>query len=135
MAIIDINFSPSQRQLRQFGLVCLVALPLITWFWAGSSSAVGWAGIVGAVLCGLGFVAPNLLKPVFLGLTIVTLPIGLVVGEVAMLLLYFGLFFPMAVALRLAGRDALQRRNQTSRETFWQKRKQNTAVRSYYHQF
>ena len=29
MSLIEINWSPSLKQLRQFGVLCLVALPLL----------------------------------------------------------------------------------------------------------
>lgn len=135
MAIVDINFNPSHRQLRQFGVVCLIALPLLTWLWTADTTWTGRAAAAGGVLCGTGLIAPAFLRPVFLGLTIITLPIGLVAGEIAMLLLYFGVFLPMSVILRLAGRDSLQRQHQPDRKTYWQSRKQSTSVRSYYHQF
>ncbi len=135
MAILDVNFSPSSRQLRQFGLVCLAALPLIAWLWTRSLPAVGWAGGAGLLLCVAGFVAPQVLKPVFLGLTLITLPIGLVVGELTMLLLYFGLFLPMALVFRLTGRDSLMRRHRADAETFWNERQSPRNVRNYYHQF
>ena len=135
MAMFDVNFNPTNRQLRQFGAICLVALPFVAWLWTDNVVIAGWAGAVGLVLCGIGLVAPRSLRPVFLGLTIVTLPIGLVAGEAAMLLIYFGLFLPMAIVLRMAGRDSLSRRSQAGKKTFWQERKQPTSVRNYYHQF
>ncbi len=135
MAILDFNFNPSHRQLRQFGAICLVAVPLVAWLWTGNAVIVGWAAVVGFVLCGTGLFVPGFLKPLFLGLTIITLPIGLVVGEAAMLLIYFGVFLPMSIVLRIVGRDSLRRRSQAGEESHWQQRKQPTGVRNYYHQF
>jgi hypothetical protein len=135
MAMFDFNFSPSNRQLRQFGAVCMVAVPLVTWLWTGDAVIVGWAAGVGVTLCGIGFASPQTLKPVFVGLTIATMPIGLVVGELAMLLLYFGVFLPMSIVLRIVGRDSLRRRSPVTGKSFWQERKIPTSVRNYYHQF
>jgi len=135
MAMFDFNFNPSNRQLRQFGAICLIAVPLVAWLWTNSVLIAAWAGAVGVALCCIGFFAPKLLRPVFVGLTIVTMPIGMVVGEVAMLVLYFGVFLPMSLVLRIVGRDSLRRRSQTNRESFWQERKTSTSIRNYYHQF
>jgi hypothetical protein len=135
MAIFDANFNPTNRQLRQFGTICLVALPLAAWVWTQNAMIVGWAGAAGLALCGAGRVAPKLLRPVFLALTFVTLPIGLFVGEIAMILIYFGLFLPMSIAFRITGRDALSRRSLPIEKTFWRERKQPANARSYYHQF
>ena len=53
MAMFDFNFSPSNRQLRQFGAVCMVAVPLVAWLWTGDAVIVGWAAAVGVTLCGI----------------------------------------------------------------------------------
>ena len=135
MAIFDVNFNPTNRQLRQFGTICLLALPLVAWLWTRNAAIVGWAGAAGLALCGVGRVAPKFLRPVFLGLTVVTLPIGLIAGEVAMLLIYFGLFLPMSIVFRMTGRDSLGRRSQPSEKTFWRERKQPSGPGSYYLQF
>lgn len=133
--MFDFNFNPSHRQLRQFGGICILAVPAVAWFWTSSLVIAAFAAAAGLGLCVLGLIAPRLLRPMFLGLIIITMPIGLVVGEVAMLLLYFGVFLPMALMLRIAGRDALRRRSSTNSETYWQKRKSSTSIRNYYHQF
>ena len=135
MALLEINLQPSDRQLRQFGMLSLVLMPFIVWLWTASLTAFAWAFGVGLILCGLGLWRPVLLKPVFLGLIILTLPIGLVVGELAMLLIYFGLFLPMAIVFRMLGRDPLQRRLTPEKETFWQPRPRPAGSRSYFRQF
>ncbi len=135
MALFDVNFNPTNRQLRQFGTICLLALPLIAWLWTRSAVITGWAGAAGLALCGTGRVAPTVLRPVFLGLTIVSLPIGLIAGEVAMILIYFGLFVPMSIVFRISGRDSLGRRSQPSEKTFWRERRKPRGAHSYYHQF
>jgi hypothetical protein len=134
MALIEFNRNPTDRQLRQFGSICIFALPLLTWLWTRNTSWAGYAGIFGTILCGTGLLLPKLLKPVFLGLTIVTMPIGLVVGELAMLTIYLGLFLPMAIVFRLIGRDSLDRRSDKNPETFWKARQQPGSTRSYFRQ-
>jgi hypothetical protein len=135
VALLELNLQPSDRQLRQFGLLSLVLIPLIAWLWTASLTVLVWATGVGLILCGLGLWRPSLLKPVFLGLIILTLPIGLVVGELAMLLIYFGLFLPMAIVFRILGRDTLQRRPMPEKSTFWQPRPRPAGSRSYFRQF
>lgn len=133
--MFDVNFHPANRQLRQFGTICVVALPLVAWLWTHNAVIAGWAGVAGLVLCSVGWIAPKILKPVFVGLTIITLPIGLVAGEIAMLLLYFGVFLPMSIVFRIIGRDSLGRRSLSREETFWRERKQPKGAASYYRQF
>ena len=134
MAIFEINTNPTERQLRQFGVICVAAAPLVVWLWTRSFPTVTWAFAFGAICGVMGLLAPRLLKPVFVGLSILTIPIGLLVGEFMMGLIYFGLFLPMAIVFRMRGRDALQLRPQENAVSFWQKRTQPSSVRKYYQQ-
>lgn len=137
MALANLNLNPSNRHLRQFGGICVVAVPVIAWLWTRDTSIAAWCA-VGSVAVGLAaWLKPVLVKPLFIGLTIATFPIGLIVGELAMLLIYFGAFLPMSLIFRLIGRDSLQRRQgaKSSEQTLWQTRKQPAGVKSYYRQF
>ena len=35
MKLVEINWNPTDRQLRQFGMIALVALPALGWLWSG----------------------------------------------------------------------------------------------------
>jgi hypothetical protein len=56
------------------------------------------------------------------------------VGELAMLLIYFGVFLPIGLLFRAAGRDALQRRFDPSQNSYWQAKKQPHDIASYFRQ-
>ncbi len=135
MAVFRINTKPSNRQLRQFGLLCIVLLPVITWIWGGSSSTIGAAALIGAGLGLLGILAPGALKPVFVGLVLISFPIGLIIGELILLMIFVGVFLPMALLFRIIGRDVLQRRMSAESETFWVPRSAPSNVRRYFQQY
>jgi hypothetical protein len=135
MAVFRINTNPGQRQLRQFGLLCVVLLPLIAWVWGASGSIIQTTAMIGAGLGLLGIFAPKLLKPVFIGLVLVSFPIGLIVGELVLLMIFVGVFLPMALLFRIIGRDALQRRMSVQSETFWVPRNAPANVRRYFQQY
>ena len=134
MTLLNHNFQPTDRQLSQFGAICIVALPMLTWLWTHNPNWCGYAGVAGLTLSILGLISPGLLKPVFVGLTLITLPIGIFAGEIAMLAIYFGLFLPLAIVFRLIGRDSLGRKSKTSDSTFWRPRNQTQNPRNYYRQ-
>ena len=137
MALANLNLNPTDRHLRQFGGICVFAVPMVAWIWTRDTSIAAWCA-AGSVAIGVAaFVKPVLVKPLFVGLTIATFPIGLVVGELAMLLIYFGAFLPMSLIFRLIGRDSLQRRQGTKsvEQSLWQARKQTSGVKIYYQQF
>lgn len=93
-----------------------------------------WLGAAGLLLAVTGIALPKALKPVFLALMIVATPIGIVIGEIAMLLIYFGVFFPIGLAFKLMNRDALQRKLDRNASTYWQAKAQPRNAASYYRQ-
>jgi hypothetical protein len=143
MKLIEINRNPTNRQLRQFGVAALLFLPLIGWLSTGKPRTLaavnlpllGSLAAMGLAMALLGFIKPKALQPVFVGASLVTLPIGLVVGEVVLLILFFGLFAPMGLLFRLIGRDALQRRLERDAKTYWQRKRQPDSPARYYQQF
>jgi hypothetical protein len=144
MAWIEMPWNPKARQLRQFGLCGLVALPLFGWTRLGWTAPSGWDAIqwlffgcflaAGAVLGGAAVVWPKALRPLFLAACLVTFPVGLVVSEAALLLLYFGVFTPMATLFRLLGRDALRRRVEPEAVSYWTPRRQPRNAEQYFRQ-
>ena len=135
MAVFRINTEPNNRQLRQFGLLCIVLLPAIAWVWGGSSSTILATALFGAGLGVLGILAPGALKPVFVGLVLISFPIGLIIGELILLMIFVGVFLPMALVFRIIGRDVLQRRMSADSETFWVPRSAPSNVRRYFQQY
>ena len=135
MKLIQANWQPTPRQLRQFAGTCLVVLPVLGWLWDVSENVmIAMAG--GGLLIGLvGSALPKSVQPLYLTLMVITTPIGIVLGELAMLTIYFGLFWPMGVVFRLLRRDALQLQLDRAHTTYWQPKPQPRHVTSYYRQF
>jgi hypothetical protein len=134
MRLVETNWNPDNRQLRQFGVICLLALPLVGWLWFGIHAIVGWLAAVGLAMAVLGIVLPRAMKPIFVALMIVATPIGMVFGEFAMLLVFFGVFLPIGLIFRLAKRDALQLKLDRQQKTYWQTKRQPRNLASYYRQ-
>ncbi len=135
MKLVELHWNPTNRQLRQFAIICLFALPLAGWLWEASGQVTGFLAIVGFILAIAGVTVPKIVTPVFLALTIVTRPIGMVVGELAMLLIYFGVLLPIGVVFCLVNHDALQLRLDRNKGTYWQVKRRPTSLASYYHQW
>lgn len=141
MKLVEMNFSPSDRQLRQFGLTAMVALPLLGWLWGGDGPlevnpiTVGITGAIGAVLATVGLLWPPAIKPVFVGLMLLTLPIGMVISEIAMAATFYGLFVPLGLFFWLIGRDVLELKFDRQATTYWQRKKRPTDDASYLRQW
>jgi len=144
MSLIDMQWRPGDRQLRQFGLIALFALPLAGWLFSGKPWPADMtprqvtvleilAGL-GVVAAGVALVRPQLLRWPFVIATLVALPIGLVVGEVVLLLIYFVVFLPVSLVFRLMGRDAMERGINRGAATYWQPKAPPAGPESYFRQ-
>ena len=133
MALVEINWNPPNRQLKQFGAVSLFALPLIGLLWKATWPVIGMLAAIGGVIAVLALIFPRAVKPLFVGLSVLTIPIGIVVGEIVLLSVFVLVFVPMGLVFRLIGRDSLRlRRKQTT--TWWQEKAQPRGAASYYRQ-
>jgi hypothetical protein len=130
---MHMNWNSTNRQLRQFGWASLVFLPIAAGVWShGSIKAIAITASAGLVLAIVGTIVPRALKPLFIGLSIVAMPIGVVVNEIAMAAAFFLVIVPLGLAFRLMGRDALQLKIDRSAASYWQVKQQPKDVRSYF---
>ena len=144
MSIVELNWKPSDRQLRQFSSICLVALPFLGWFFGGPETSAEWQpfhtklvgslAALGAAIACVGWVFPQLIKPLFVGLSVVLFPVGMVACELMLLLIYGIAFVPMALVFRLIGRDALERTIDRDAKSYWQAKAQPKDASSYFRQ-
>ncbi len=134
MKLIEINLQPSDRQVRQFAFICAIVLPLLGWLWGGDTPLIATLAVVGAAVALAGLIKPSLVKPLFLTLTFLTAPIGMVVGEVAMLIIFFGVFCPIGLVFRIAKRDALKLSIDPAKKSYWEEKKSPAKVSSYFRQ-
>lgn len=133
--MIRINWNASPKVLRQFGWIACFASAILTLKWSNDyATRLGVIGTVLLLAC-LGTWKPNINKPLFLGLTILTMPIGIVVGEIVLLLIYFGQLLPISIVFRLVGRDALRLRVKRTGESYWSSVKTKRTAKEYFHQF
>ncbi|MBE7507659.1 MAG: hypothetical protein HS101_15420 [Planctomycetia bacterium] len=148
MALIDIDWKPSAKLLRSFGLIGLFAFAVVAgiveWkhkivIFPIAESAVPMTrnillGLAG--YCGVfAMIMPQALLPVYLFLTAVGYPIGLVVSFAVMLIMYFLVITPIGVAMRLLGRDPMRRKFDPAAQSYWIRRTPPADIRRYYRQF
>ncbi|MEP3482712.1 MAG: hypothetical protein ABJZ55_25940 [Fuerstiella sp.] len=134
MALLSSKTDPTKRQLKQFGCMFLIVAVLATWWMTGSGEWTAIAGLAGAIMAGVGLLRPIWLKPIFVGMVVVTTPVSFVIGELILLIIYFGIFFPLATLFRIIGRDTLARRQTDRPNSYWQPRSKLPSVESYFRQ-
>ncbi len=135
MPFIQLNTNPTSRQLRQFGCLCVVVLPLIGWLWNTGGTAVWILLGSGLLIAMAAWFSPWLVRPLFVLLGVVAFPVGVVVSEAAMLLIYFGIFFPIGIIFRLMRRDALKLRMERESTSYWTEKAEMSDPESYYRQY
>jgi hypothetical protein len=134
MALLAFTWNPPRKQLRWFG--CLW-LPLVLAALAYSVKA--WPGrIAFAALAALSLVAgaaaPRLLRPVFVGLLLVTWPVGFVVSHVILAAVFFVVLTPTAWIMRALGRDTLSLGFDRQAATYWRPRQGRPPLSRYFDQ-
>ena len=139
MALIEVDWNPKRRQLRQFaGLFVLFAGVLGTLAWLGDRPAWVAPAIwgVGALVGLLGLVAPPAVRPVWVAMMAVALPIGFVVSTILMTVIFFLVLTPIGFAMRLAGYDPMRKDAAAGQhESFWIERPRVTDVQRYFRQY
>lgn len=139
MALMEIEWHPSGRQLRVFGVSGLVAsilAALILHFVWGVAAVWAWVVLAtGAAIFLCSLVSPAATRILYIGLTLVALPIGIVVSYLLLGAFYFLLLMPLAIVFRLIGRDSLRRRYEPSAASYWVPHKPSENMERYLHQF
>jgi hypothetical protein len=147
MAIVDIDWNPPRRILRNFGLIAVAAFgtfgALVFWqigpFGGISAGAAAWtAGVlwVLALYCGaVAVVAPGAVRPVYLLLTVATYPIGFVLSHLVMAVVFYLVITPVGLVFKIMGRDSMNRRFDPSATTYWIKRRPPDNLKRYFRQF
>lgn len=126
----------SSKTLRQFAALCLVVFGGLAW--AGYSHGKLTGPIIFSTLAvtlgPLGLIKPEAIRPVFAGCMKLAHPIGLVVSQLVLAVLFYGLFTPVALLFRLIGRDVLALRRRAGAASYWKPKPAAAAVRSYFRQ-
>jgi hypothetical protein len=145
--VIEINWRPDDRTLRQFGFIALGGFGFVAalaWYEAlvfsfglGAARepvAFGFAGL--AVLSGLiSLVYPKANLPIYIGITVATYPIGFVLSYVMMGTLFYLILAPVGIVMRLLGKDPLEHRIVPEAATYWVDSPPARGSESYFRQF
>ena len=120
--MIAIQWNPSEKQLRQFAGIWFPAFCGLVGYSIGHKTG-HWSEVeIGWVLAGLfsvgGLVLPALIRPIFVGLILLTFPIGWVVSHLLLGLIFYGVVTPIGLILRISGHDPLQLKK-TSGNSVW----------------
>jgi hypothetical protein len=135
--MIAIQWNPERKQLRQFAAIWFPAFCTLVGWMVGRKTG-HWAGVeIAWAVCGVvvvaGFLHPPLIRPVFVGLILVTFPIGWVFSHILLGVIFYGILTPTGLILRLTGHDPLQLKRPTG-DSLWKTPVGKTDPASYLRQ-
>jgi hypothetical protein len=138
MSLIEIEWHPSVRQLRLFGVSALAASVVlglvlvllwgVTPVWALVPLTAGMC----IFLCSLTWLRAA--RIIYLVLTVAAVPVGVVVSFVLLGTFYFLVLTPLALLFRLIGRDSLHRSFDRAADSYWVPHKPPGSLDRYFHQ-
>jgi hypothetical protein len=137
MALLEINWNPNRRQLRQFAVIWVIFFALIGAYclWA-KDSAVAATIIWSVAAVGLaGVVWPGILRPVYVVWMALATPIGWTISHLLILFVYYLVITPIGLGMRLFGYDPMERRLDRSAGSYWTPHDPGAEPSRYFRQY
>ena len=138
MAIIEINRDPGQGELNWFGLIFLSFLSLVgaaLWFKADAHIAAKAVWITAGVITVLYYAIPPMRLPLYLAWMYASFPVGWVMSHLVLGIVFYIVFTPIGLIMRLVGKDPMQRRTRSDVDSYWQEHNPHHDPDRYFRQF
>lgn len=105
---------------RSFGFVFAAVFALVAAWPLPSGGGVRlWAAVLAGVFVGLALLVPGVLAAPNRAWARLGLLLGRIVSPIALGLLFYGVVWPVGVAMRLAGKDVLRLARDPSARSYW----------------
>jgi hypothetical protein len=141
----EINWQPQRADLRSFAKSLIIGFPcialvffLVKWFSASAMPEPRFYFMLGGIGAAVGLVwacVPVIARPLYYVWYALAGCIGIVMANLLFCLLFFGLFLPIGLFMRLIGRDALRLRLDKSASTYWLDAPPTPPATSYFSQY
>jgi hypothetical protein len=138
MGLIIFQTKPTARVLRQFAAAWLVFFLLLAanQIWRRGHVPAGIVLAIASLIGIVGLIKPSSVRLLFIGASAAAFPIGWVVSQIALLIMFYGVVTPMALFWRIRRRDVLQLRAKPDQSSFWINREaEQPAPERYLKQF
>jgi hypothetical protein len=140
----QVKWNPDARDRRKFSLSLLIGFPCLAGalLLMGKLTTGSWnfplavkVGGIGAA-AGLVFLTvPALIKPFYLAWYFLACCIGLVIGNLLLVVVFYSILTVISLLLRAMRHTAIRRTPDRRATTYWQEARPSTDLRRYYSQF
>lgn len=122
------KISTDKKTLKKFGITMGIALLVISLLilLKARHSAVP-ALIISAVFFILAFLIPAILRPVYIIWMKLAFLLGWINTRVILIVIFYLLFTPIGLVMRLFGVDLLERKIDKGRDSYWKKREKKVS--------
>jgi len=137
--MIEINWHPKRKELRNFGIIAMIASAIISLLlYLLKDLGIQWIFVItgagfAVFLCSL--ISAGLTRIIYIVLILITLPIGWVMSFILLAIFYFLILTPLGLVFRMAGRDPLHRKFDSKVKSYWLRRQPADTIDRYFHQF
>jgi len=138
MSVIDLNLNPTKRELRWFAGLLIVFFAVVSYWMSqkdGFTELATTLLLATTVLGVVGLIAPGLIRPVYVVWMIAVFPIGWTVSHLLLAAIFYLVITPLAVMMKLIGRDPMHRSFDKSAASYWVPRNRNRDSKQYFRQF
>ena len=132
-----VNWHPDGRELRRFAVAMLIGFSLMALLSAWRAKGLAQSSVV---LAAIGFslaiaaFIPKLGRVAYLAVYVSSSFVGHVVSNIVLALIFFLVFTPLGILMRLMGKDLLQQRR-PKQQSGWKRVARVKTEDSYYRQF
>lgn len=138
MAIVDINWNPTRRELRWFAGLLIVFCGIVAWVVsrdrADTTLPIAIA-TTGAVLGVTGLALPGFIRYVYVAWMVAVSPIAFVVSNLIVAIVFYLVVAPIGFVMSLTGRDALSLQPRRDVRSYWVKKEMPKEARRYFRQY
>ena len=139
MSLVTINIKPTEKQLNDFGTASAIMLAVIAvllhWLKGLSGNWALFICALGLLIYLLSRINTHLVRPVYLGLILITFPIGWIISFIVMAVFYFLILTPVGILFKLIKRDPLHRTFDRTADSYWVPHRTADSVKRYFNQF
>ena len=129
------SLSTTRRDLRKFGMMVGGVFLLLGGIalWRHKWTAP-WLLTPGMILFGLGVIWPRALKLIYIAWMGLAFALGLIVSSILLTLFFYLVITPIGLIARLAGKDFLSLKLQSTAKSYWQAREKSVLTAADYEQ-